>query len=413
MGGLRMPLPCLSFPSRGAAGWVPHCPRGAGGARQGAWGAQATSLCHPPVLLSRSVLVPCHVLVPHTCWCPPCFGRHFHHIFMPVACRAVSSRRAASWCHAAVSGPRRVLGPCWRLVPAVSPRPHATPHRRACRDLVHHVHHILRCPLCATSCPRAHRVPVPRRVLVPRLPPRRAGARVQVWCWWTLSVTSSCPPCATPGPGAHRTLESVSPCHAVSWRPMCPGVHHVLDPVVSPCHPPSILAPAASLCPPCPRAHGERGPVAPRSVPATSHPRVPAAAPAGLGAVPLLGDGLVAAHAGCCRWCCRRAGGGHAPPRARVPRVPAVPGRCLTPLLPAEALVNSQEWTLGRSVPEIRLVGTVPPCPCVLAACAPVRGHADTPRHPPGRAGQQQEREVGARPALPHRLLRGAGAHRE
>uniref|UniRef100_A0A8D0F7E3 ArfGAP with GTPase domain, ankyrin repeat and PH domain 2 n=1 Tax=Strix occidentalis caurina TaxID=311401 RepID=A0A8D0F7E3_STROC len=32
-----------------------------------------------------------------------------------------------------------------------------------------------------------------------------------------------------------------------------------------------------------------------------------------------------------------------------------VPGYGLTPLLPTEALVNSQEWTLGRSVPEIRL----------------------------------------------------------
>lgn len=90
--------------------------------------------------------------------------------------------------------------------------------------------------------------------------------------------------------------------------------------------------------------------------------------------------------------------------------VPGVSGHPLTPLLPAEALVNSQEWTLGRSVPEIRLVGTVShgpaPCPGGPAPCpgGPPAVLMSPLSSPQGVLGSSKS----GKSALVHRFLTGS-----
>lgn len=44
----------------------------------------------------------------------------------------------------------------------------------------------------------------------------------------------------------------------------------------------------------------------------------------------------------------------------KSPRAWSIPSDGSFPI--AEAVVNSQEWTLSRSIPELRLVGTWSPC---------------------------------------------------
>uniref|UniRef100_A0A8D0KVH0 ArfGAP with GTPase domain, ankyrin repeat and PH domain 2 n=1 Tax=Strix occidentalis caurina TaxID=311401 RepID=A0A8D0KVH0_STROC len=193
------------------------------------------------------------------------------------------------------------------------------------------------------------------------------------------SIASSCPSCATTCPCARHILESIvsscratSSCRAASWCASCPcatpcpratlrpAAHHILDPILSPrratssCH-------ASSSCLPRPCVHCVLVPTASGApwrhvpVPATSRLRVPPAAPAGLGAVPLLGDGSWPPTQDVAGGAAAGLGAAVSHPRLGCWGVLGVPGYGLTPLLPTEALVNSQEWTLGRSVPEIRL----------------------------------------------------------
>uniref|UniRef100_A0A8C8ALI3 ArfGAP with GTPase domain, ankyrin repeat and PH domain 2 n=1 Tax=Otus sunia TaxID=257818 RepID=A0A8C8ALI3_9STRI len=118
---------------------------------------------------------------------------------------------------------------------------------------------------------------------------------------------------------------------------------------------------ASSSCLPRPCVHRVLVPTASGApwrhvpVPATSRLRVPPAAPAGLGAVPLLGDGSWPPTQDVAGGAAAGLGAAVSHPRLGCWGVPGVPGCGLTPLLPTEALVNSQEWTLGRSIPEIRL----------------------------------------------------------
>uniref|UniRef100_A0A8B9DQE5 ArfGAP with GTPase domain, ankyrin repeat and PH domain 2 n=1 Tax=Anser cygnoides TaxID=8845 RepID=A0A8B9DQE5_ANSCY len=292
--------------------------------------------------------------------------------------------------------PRRILVSSPQSCPPAVPPPPLTLHLCVCR--VHAtMPPCLWCP-CAVSCPCA--VPHPRAMLQPCVlaPSRIPVARcvlvpIATWCprvtpqpCATLFPCPSCPcavprPCATLQPCAHRVLVAAEscavphPCAPLVAVPPCPCAHHI--PV--PCHvlvprpratlqprtycatlrpraPWPVLVSTASSCPLHPRACGEQGrtgPVVPQPRPchvaslpppppgsvrcrclvtARGRPRreLPAALPQGWG-----------------RPC--------PPPRAGGLGVPGVSGHNLTPLLPAEALVNSQEWTLGRTVPEIRL----------------------------------------------------------
>lgn len=175
-----------------------------------------------------------------------------------------------------VSVPHHILVPRCVLVPVVSPcapRPRAMLYPGACHVVAYHVHRILVPTAChvTSSC---HAVP---------------------WC-------PSCS-CATPPPRAHRVLESImalchatSSCHAASWRPSCPDAHLVLVALTTLRHATSSCR-SSSSCLPRPCVHRILMPTASGApwrhvpVPATSRLRVPPAAPAGLGAVPLLGDG--------------------------------------------------------------------------------------------------------------------------
>lgn len=89
---------------------------------------------------------------------------------------------------------------------------------------------------------------------------------------------------------------ATSSCHTASWRPSCPDAHLVPVAVTTLCHATSSCR-SSSSCLPRPCVHRILVPTASGApwrhvpVPATSRLRVPPAAPAGLGAVPLLGDG--------------------------------------------------------------------------------------------------------------------------
>ncbi|XP_075345866.1 arf-GAP with GTPase, ANK repeat and PH domain-containing protein 2 isoform X1 [Mycteria americana] len=172
----------------------------------------------------------------------------------------------------------------------------------------------------------------------------------------TMSLYPSCHR-ATPRP---RATPHPPACHVVMHH-----VHHILMPIV--CHITSSCR-AVSWCPSsCPYAM-------PRP-PATLHPcarhiLVPTAtSPSPPRCVSV---SLPPPPPGSVRCCClvtacgrpRRmlpaavlpqGWGRPCPPQAGVPGGAGVPGHHLTLLVPAEALVNSQEWTLGRSIPEIRL----------------------------------------------------------
>uniref|UniRef100_A0A8D0FAQ9 ArfGAP with GTPase domain, ankyrin repeat and PH domain 2 n=1 Tax=Strix occidentalis caurina TaxID=311401 RepID=A0A8D0FAQ9_STROC len=281
-----------------------------------------------------------------------------------------------------VSVPRRILVPRCRVpTRAVSSCRAAStcPTRAGARHaLVRHVHPILVPIVChavpwCPSCPGGCHVPVPYHVLVPRC------SLVPAMLSCATSIASSCPSCATTCPCARHILESIvsscratSSCRAASWCASCPcatpcpratlrpAAHHILDPILSPrratssCH-------ASSSCLPRPCVHCVLVPTASGApwrhvpVPATSRLRVPPAAPAGLGAVPLLGDGSWPPTQDVAGGAAAGLGAAVSHPRLGCWGVLGVPGYGLTPLLPTEALVNSQEWTLGRSVPEIRL----------------------------------------------------------
>lgn len=288
-----------------------------------------------PCAVPRHVLVLCHILVPQHAGACHVVVHHVHHILVPIVGRATSSCHAASLC---------------RAVSWCSSSLSAMPHPRA--TLCSHAHCV---PMQATSSchaassclpcchaprpshPHAHCVPlhvlVPCRVLVP-----------------SVSLCPLCP-CATPRP--HATLR--------------PDAHRVLVPIMSPCCATSSCH-AASSCPPHPCVHRVLVPMAmspPRRVSACFPPPPPGSVRCRC---------LVTARGRPRRMLPVALLQGWGRPCSPSPQlgcrgVPGVPGHHLTPLLPAEALVNSQEWTLGRSVPEIRLVGTVSPCPCPGSSC--------------------------------------------
>ncbi|XP_065515682.1 arf-GAP with GTPase, ANK repeat and PH domain-containing protein 2 isoform X2 [Lathamus discolor] len=234
-------------------------------------------------------------------WCPSCPETHCVLVpccvLVPIgsSCHAVFSCHTTPWCHHV---------PC-PLGPHAMPCFLATTHPCAI---------VSWCPSCPGSC----RFPMPHCTLVPccLLAPINILCQVTYWC------------------------------HIASWYLSCPhgmthpGAHHVLVPIMSWC--PS--SPCSGPCPPAtlhPHSHPIPIPIpcrAPCPRPRTSHHV--SAAP---GALP--GDG------GCCPRLLpvprRGWGGGLARPGA---------GGTIPPFsCPTEALVNSQEWTLGRSIPEIRL----------------------------------------------------------
>lgn len=305
-------------------------------------------------------IFPCTMSI--TSLCPSCATPCPHATVHPGATPHPGAHQVCATPH-----PRAVLCSCGRRIPV-----HAMSSCRAvCSCLP-------RCRAPRPSHPRARRVP--HHVLVARcvLAPIVSLCHAAFLC----HAASSCLPCCCAPRPLHPRARRVPRCVLVpimSWNPSCPhamprprvmphpGAYCILVPVVSPCH--AMSSCHASSC-----AHRILVPTASWApwrhvpVPATSRLCVPPAAPAGLGAVPLLGDGS---------WPPTQdaAGGAAAGLGAAVPNpglgcwgVPGVPRHRLTPLLPAEALVNSQEWTLARSVPEIRLVGTVSPCPCPVTS---------------------------------------------